>query len=206
MESSSQCMQDVWVRTLHPAPGRFLDIGCGAAEYISDTFTLEKEGWHGTCIDLQEQDFTNRQCEYIVADAISHISRNLFNQHFCYVSFDIDEGTADAVKAFLDNGNSFTVATVEHDKYLHGPMLQIEQQAILKAKGYVPMFVDIFPNTMPTLVFEDWWVSPNIFDRTLANGLSDKDAVRMSQEIDKRGLETACSGAGLHTSLLTQTR
>lgn len=206
METSSQCCQDLWVKTIHSQPGTFLDVGCGAAEYFSNTHALEKNGWSGTCIDIQRADFSNRSCLYVVGNAIDYISSNIRNQHFCYLSLDIDEDTSKALKAFLENGNTFTAATIEHDKYLIGPTLQIEQQTMLKDHGYVPMFVDIFPKDMPAALFEDWWVLPSVCDHTVAARVSDVEAVNLSQQTGKRDLETIGTCAGLHTSWLTQTR
>ena len=177
MISYSQIGQDICVSLMLPRPGSFLDIGSGHPTDSSDTKSLELLGWTGICIDNQQHDYTGRSCQFICADAIDAIQQITPGRSFDYVSFDIDDDTTLAVWEFLQRNLTFKIATVEHDKYRLGPTPQEDQHSLLSQSGYVPFITNIRPHWSDMLVFEDWWCHRNLCNTTLANNITDTEAL-----------------------------
>lgn len=65
-ENISQLNADRWVLSLFRKPGYFVDVGCGDAEKISNSYLLEKSGWKGICIDAFPRNFKNRPNSIVV--------------------------------------------------------------------------------------------------------------------------------------------
>ena len=55
----SQHGQDEWVLSLYDR-GTFLDVGCGDAYFLSNTFALERLGWSGIAVDPFPRNFERR--------------------------------------------------------------------------------------------------------------------------------------------------
>jgi len=177
MDSYSQIGQDICVASLHPLPGSFLDIGSGHPSESSDTKGLESLGWTGICIDKSSHDYTSRSCQFICMDAIDALNQIKHGSSFDYVSFDIDDDTTFAIYTFLQRNLEFSIATVEHDKYRLGPTPQEDQHSMLSSAGYVPFITNIRPNWSHVLVFEDWWCHHSVCSKTLADGVTNVEAL-----------------------------
>lgn len=174
MKSYSQANQDLAALELFGENGTFLEVGSGPPINISNTYLLETEhGWSGVCIDAERYDYSVRTCDFMFGDALSIIP-DLSGSQFDYASFDIDRQTAAAVQIAV-NCLKFKFATVEHDKYQHGYVLQDLQHRVLSKTGYVPLFIDIL--TDEGKPFEDWWVLPEISKCTLGVGVNATDAL-----------------------------
>jgi len=63
--------QDEWVLsqndqlTDQPASPYFLDLGAFDGRDCSNTYQLEKHGWHGVCVEPMPHDFSMRQCQLV---------------------------------------------------------------------------------------------------------------------------------------------
>lgn len=85
-----------------------------------------------------------------------------------YLSVDIDENSALALKKLPLDDYRFNVITIEHDAYRFNDSLRNEEREILLGSNYILLF----PNVLvplgcgmgPDLPFEDWWVNPAAFN------------------------------------------
>ena len=157
--------QDIFVICmLGKIKGTFVDIGCRDPENHSNTALLERMGWKGIGIDLQ--DYTERWTEkrpmstFVQSDALEIDYQEKFKE--CglvspvdYLSLDLD-GRGIAFKCLekvLNSGYEFKVLTVEHDAYngnVESDM--IPQRNFLINKGYVL--------ARKCDYIEDFWINP----------------------------------------------
>lgn len=167
----SQCGQDGWVAWCLEGKrdGRFLDVGAGDPEIISNTVQLERElGWRGVLIDVETAPRLVKERapdNYVLSDALEVDWREIARfGRFDYLSLDLEpaEVTLRALVRLLAADVQFTCATIEHDSYRFGEDIANAMRAMLEARGYVCVMRDVLAdaNDGSRVPLEDWWVDP----------------------------------------------
>lgn len=176
----SQAWQDEFVANMlnFKRDGHFLDIGSTDGMNQSNSYFLESEmGWKGICVErgvgYTEHYRKNRNCIFLNEDATqidykALFIANAYPSRIDYLSVDIDENSALALKKLPLDDYRFSIITIEHDAYRFSDSLRSEERAILNAHNYTLLF----PNVLvplgcgmgPDLPFEDWWVDASAFN------------------------------------------
>jgi SAM-dependent methyltransferase len=162
--TTSSDLQDNFALAILPGKNTFLDIGCGHGRHGSNTFVLEKLGWTGLLVDINEelvkinQTFRSQPC--IAADVTTcDWSKLLDKEVYDYLSFDVDDATTEAIKNFPWNKVRFRVATIEHDSYRVGKTTRDYVRGVMTAHGYLCVAKDVL-TSFSAQPFEDWWIDP----------------------------------------------
>jgi SAM-dependent methyltransferase len=160
--TTSSDLQDNFALSILPGKNTFLDIGCGHGRHGSNTFILEKLGWTGLLVDIDEQlvnmnkTFRSQPC--IAADVTRcDWSKILTSTTYDYLSFDVDDATVQAIKNFPFDKVRFRVATIEHDSYRVGPAARDYIREVLTAHNYLCVAKDVL-TSFSAEPFEDWWI------------------------------------------------
>jgi arginyl-tRNA synthetase len=173
-ESYSQAKQDVFVSHVlkNLKNGFFIDIGCGDPIGINNSYFLESElEWDGICIDISDQDYSNRKAKFYNKSALDIDYKEFFKENnvpkvIDYLSLDIDcPYTLDALKLIVKaTKHEYKVITIEHDWYQLEDRLiyREEQREILEGLGYKRLASDVYLNDHE--YFEDWWINPKYID------------------------------------------
>jgi hypothetical protein len=178
MESFSQAGQDKFPQAmLHNVtrPKTYLDIGSSHPTQLNNSYALERAGWTGLSIDLQ--DFSNefratRTNPFLCADVTTIQWESVIAQHFPsrvidYISFDVDDATGPAFARFPFGSVRFYTMTFEHDGYRVGPHLRDTIRQSLASMGYTLICGDVIAEGYGA--FEDWWVDMSQVDASLAS-------------------------------------
>ena len=183
--------QDEFAYLLLGNKSTFLDVGCYHPFQWNNTFSLERLGWTGLMIDIEDKwvnlcnsnrlnqahlcDVTNRAC------FINTLETHWPSHHFGYVSMDADAGNVEGLTNYLESGYTFDVMTYEHDFYQYGEERRAPAREILKSHGYFMLFEDM-TCTDSNLVWEDWWVNPANFKESMLSLKSDN--IHHSKAVD----------------------
>jgi len=163
--------------------GYFLEIGSNDPIQWNNTFLLEKKfKWKGIMIEYSDNWINNyktirKNSKHIIKDATLIDYKELLKnspKNIDYLQIDIDAHTGTTIKTLekLDNEimdvYKFAVITFEHDHYwcVRDNQYQYTREKsreIFKKHGYYNVFEDINDNN-PNIVFEDWWVHPDLVD------------------------------------------
>lgn len=161
-KSYSQAGQDAWVYSLFPPghKGTFLDIGCSHPIEINNTYALERMGWNGLLLDVDDVgDLVSktRSSTFIHADATKFgwDAYTDYTNPIDYLSMDVDGATFDALRNIPFDRQRFNALTVEHDRYRFGPEIAAKIRAHLILFGYRIERLDVTNDGLP---FEDWWL------------------------------------------------
>lgn len=144
--------------------GTFVDIGCREPVNHSNTALLEKYGWVGVGVDIN--DYSNNwkserpDSIFIQSDALALKYKDIFEETqignpITYLSLDLDgRGTAfECLKNVIDSGYEFKILTIEHDAYAGNVESDmIPQRELLKSKGYILVRQCDY--------IEDFWINP----------------------------------------------
>lgn len=158
--------QDVFVLSIlgTTEPGTFIDIGCREPIDHSNSALLEKYGWSGVAIDLN--DYSDKwkkerpKTAFIQSDALLVNYKQIFEKNnlsspITYMSLDLDgRGIAfECLKKVIETGYEFKILTIEHDSYSGNTNSDmIPQRELLKSKGYVLV--------RQCDIIEDFWINP----------------------------------------------
>lgn len=184
----SQAWQDEFVANIlnFKKGGYYLDIGSGVPNAQSNTYFFDSElNWKGVCVergsDYNVMYADKRTCHFINDDATkidykTVLDTNVFPSKMDYLSVDIDENSALALKQLPLDNYRFSVITIEHDSYRFDDSLKNEERNILSGKNYRLLLPDVLVplgcGMGPNLSFEDWWVDPTVFDMDKLHPLS----------------------------------
>jgi len=167
-ESKSQARQDEFVfRVLQKSRGTFLDIGSQHPTNINNTYALEQHGWNGFLFDintsLKELTESIRTSPFIITDVSTFdwdtfIDKNKI-QTIDYLSFDVDEASLSTMRRFPFDKITFSVCTIEHDRYRFGQDVANEMRSIMESNGYVIVCKDVTNCGQP---YEDWYVHKDV--------------------------------------------
>ena len=76
--SKAQLKQDLWVMDNSSMPGYFLEIGAFHPENLSNTCFLEREGWHGVCVEpMPHGDWSTRPNTTLLQEVITSDGREV---------------------------------------------------------------------------------------------------------------------------------
>ena len=178
MESFSQAGQDKFPRAmLHNVTRQktYLDIGSHHPTQFNNSYALERAGWRGLSIDLQNfsTEFqATRTNPFLCADVTTIQWESVITQHFPsrvidYISFDVDDATESAFSRFPFSSVRFNTMTIEHDGYRVGTRLRDWVRDSLASMGYTLVCGDVVAEGYGA--FEDWWVDMSQVDGTLAS-------------------------------------
>lgn len=185
IEFHSHEQQDEFVANIFnfKTNGTFLDIASGHPKIGSNSYTLEKYfNWTGYGFDIRdvEQELqwsTHRKNPFFLMDVTSSALNNFFAQNvaedhvFDYISLDVDSATGnhilDVLHRIVDSKIKFKVMTLEHEYHLYREQNRAPSRVILESIGMVRLFEDVKLWGTPSFSFEDWWVHPDYFDKTL---------------------------------------
>lgn len=187
---SSQIGQDKFVLNIlkQKRNGCFLEIGAGDAIGISNTYSLEKfYDWKGIMVEYEDKHLEGYKKHrpnsvHIIQDATtvdykSLLDSNNMPTNMDYLQIDLHVSTRSTLSALelLDKDvfdtYKFATVTFEHDIYTgnHFDTRETSRQ-IFGKRGYIPVFKDICDYT-PYIVFEDWYVHPDLVDMKYVNTL-----------------------------------
>jgi hypothetical protein len=164
--------QDVFVLSvLGTDEGTFVDIGCKEPVNHSNTALLEKYGWKGIGIDINDysSQWKNERpnSKFICSDALILDYKNIFEENnlpklITYLSLDLDgRGIAfSTLKKVMETGYEFKILTIEHDAYSgNSESDMIPQRNLLESMGYVLV--------RKCDVIEDFWINPKYVSENL---------------------------------------
>ena len=174
-EITSQVHQDIFA--LKTATQKtYIEIGAAGPIKYNNTYLLEKDGWHGFSIELNQtkvdqwfEEGSDRKNKIYCADAITFnyfeaLKENNLSTHIGYLSCDIEppENTFAALRRVIEQGITFDCITFEHDKY----QSEIDYEPIvteyLKNKGYKVAVPDVYRWRKRPCYFETWYVNNDI--------------------------------------------
>ena len=183
--SNSQAQQDKFIINVLKGKknGYFLEIGSNDPVYTNNTWILEEYfNWKGIMIEysnewIDDYKMIRNKSKHVIMDATLIDYKGLLRdspKNIDYLQIDIDADTGSTIKTLekLDNEildtYKFSVITFEHDYYLCVRANQYQStreksRDIFKKHGYLNVFEDINDNN-PDIVFEDWWVHPELVD------------------------------------------
>jgi len=166
----SQAGQSRWVwETLeHKTDGFYVDIGCNDAQFHSNTYALEQQGWTGILVDIVGG-CESRKGTFILSDAANPNERLKLNYKHLptvvdYLSLDCDEATLGAFNALPWDRVTFRCITLETDLYRKGPEDRDKMRTMLRAMGYEIVAEDVVVEwPAGTFVeYEDWICYPEL--------------------------------------------
>jgi hypothetical protein len=178
MESYSQCGQDIFVLNLLGEGGSFLDLGCYLPKKINNTYLLEKNGWSGLSIDIEDysKQWESRKNKFIQMDCLTSDYKSFLDENplgkkklIDYLSIDM-ENLGDRYRVLdkiMSTGYDFKIITIEHDSHLGNEYILEEknkQITLLKKLGYYLLCEDVSNYKNPEMFYEDWWINPNFIE------------------------------------------
>jgi hypothetical protein len=183
LSTHSQALQDVFARVVYSHTGlnTYLEIGSGDPESGSNTFILEKMGWSGISVELDEslaQRFKELRTNPILqqdatklnyVELLSSCNKPITG----YLQIDVDPAPQSlaCLESIPIKTHRFASITFEHDAYSQGNTVRDIQRDVLEKNGYRLVRSDV--TWKPGTPFEDWWV-----DATLLNKRQVKDIAR----------------------------
>lgn len=190
-----QALQDKFVLNVlnKKKCGTFLELGANDAININNTYTLERDfDWNGIMIEFSEKHLQSykehrKNSVHVIADATKIDYKKLLEdnnmpENIDYLQIDLDAGNGSTMEALekLDNEvfdkYKFATVTFEHDYYCAGDYTSTREKSreIFKKRGYVMVFNDIH-DCNPEVVYEDWYVHPDLVDMEYVNNLKIKN-------------------------------
>jgi hypothetical protein len=191
----SQASQDKFILNVlkQKRDGTFLELGSHHPININNTYILEKEfGWKGIMVEYDEKylDGYKQHREnsvHIISDATKIDYKKLFEdnqmpQNVDYLQIDLEANngstmeTLEKLDAEIFDKHKFAVVTFEHDYYCAGEYKSTREKSrkLFEKRGYVSVFEDVHDRE-PSIVFEDWYVHPDLVDMEYINNLKDKN-------------------------------
>lgn len=188
--SFSQACQDEFILNVlkYKHNGFFLEIGSSHPINTNNTYTLEKNyNWKGIMVEYDknyEQLYKNHRPNsiHILNDATQVDYKNIFEinnmpNEMDYLQIDLDVhnrstlSTLELLENDIFDKYKFATITFEHDIYV-GNWFDTREKSrqIFNKRGYLCVFKDIH-NEKPSIVFEDWYVHPDLVDMEYINKL-----------------------------------
>lgn len=183
-QNHSQVFQDMFILSMlnGKRDGKFLEIGGSYAYHKNNTALLERDfGWNGVSIELDET-CVNDYRQYRPNVTVLHANALLLNysklikEYFGdekvldYLQLDI-EPSANTYEALLSipfDEYKFRVITYEHDHYVDvSGSYRDKSRKYLTKMGYELVVSNVAEDDESA--FEDWWVHPDLVDRSIVN-------------------------------------
>lgn len=155
--------------------GTYLEVGCGNAMDINNTFSLETElGWKGIGIDSNPKSlndwYTFRSNQILITDAFALdykalIEKPPYLNEIDYLSLDLDEAIRpclDCLKAIPIQG--IKIITIEHDFYDNRDEGNRKgQRDYLSSNNFELVFADVCLRGHGSV--EDWWIRKDVYEQ-----------------------------------------
>lgn len=179
-KSVSQARQDVFVQIFgeHHEYWTYLEIGAANPEQGNNTFLLEKSGWIGISLEIDDK-YTSewkksRTNQLMIADALEVDYDSILSKisstdgYIGYLQVDIEPASAslEALKKAVISPHRFCCITFEHDAYRFGDQVRHASRKLATELGYRRIVSDV--EWSPGSNFEDWWIDPGAFPSYLA--------------------------------------
>jgi FkbM family methyltransferase len=116
----SQLGADRWVLSKYSEDfkGYFVDVGCGDAINLSNTYELEKRGWKGICIDANPRNFDQRTNSVVVKAVV-------YSEKDKEVDFVVPQDPDySAISSCLDKHKDHVMRTLDQQVRLKTSLLQ----------------------------------------------------------------------------------
>lgn len=190
LRNYSQVFQDIFILSIFNGKknGTYLEIGSADPSYGNNTYLLEKNyGWTGLGIEYNEKFINNykavRKNEILLADALTVNYTEILQQvtdtnTVDYLQLDCEpaETTYNILLKIPFDKYKFGVITYEHDYYADiTQSCREKSRKYLTDKGYLLVVNDICSDKEKRCSFEDWWVHPDLVDKTILNLMIDND-------------------------------
>ena len=181
-QNYSQAYQDMFVLSMLNGKenGTYLEIGSSDPFSGNNTALLETQfNWKGISLDISEKDVNNfrnsRRNPVYLQDAVTTNYNLLLNENdmptdMDYLQIDCDpaEITYEILTKIPFDTHRFAVITFEHDHYTNkASNIKTKSREFLKSKGYELVISNVAPND--TDDFEDWYVHPQLVQRSIIN-------------------------------------
>lgn len=176
----SEALQDLFAYLIGDMTGikTYLEIGSGNPIHGNNTYVLEKFGWYGLSVELDEalvEDFKLiRKNPVLNCDATKihyeiEIRKFFSSDSIGFLQIDIDPCAQSllVLQSIPFDKIDFACIVFEHDKYRAGNKIRNLQRNFLSEHGYYLLASDVRCNKI--FKFEDWWVHPKIVSSTLIN-------------------------------------
>jgi len=160
--------------------GFYVDIGSHFSQKNNNSYFFQTLNWKGLTVEIDsiynESYLTRKDNTHINQDACLINYKLLFKQcnfpkTIDYLSLDVDELSLSVLQILPFDEYSFSIITIEHDAYLHGDTYRLPQRNLLKDHGYdlicSNVFVEQTGYNIKNSPFEDWYIKPEYFDKTL---------------------------------------
>lgn len=187
MQRYSQANQDYFVIEMLSGKkyGTFVEVGAYHSSDLSNTFLLEKDyGWTGVGFEIDpdraEEYNENRKSLCIATDATTfdyedYFDKNNFPAQIDYLQLDIEpaENTFKVLQKIPFSKYRFSAITYEHDLYIdeyYNWIIKEKQKKILSKLGYLLVAENV--TDQAGRQFEDWWVDPQVVDKSIINAFS----------------------------------
>lgn len=164
--------------------GRYLEIGSAGPYYGNNTAVLEEQfGWFGMGIDFDQKfvdDYRQKRKNPILhqnaleVDYEKLLSELSINGVVDYLQLDCEPSsvTFDIMTKIPFDKYRFAVITYEHDHYLDkSKSYRAKSREYLTSRGYELVVSDVNPEGHSS--FEDWYVHPELVDRSIINRMRD---------------------------------
>ena len=190
----SQAFQDKFI--LHvlkeKKDGFFLEIGSNHPIINNNTYILEKNyGWKGILVEndasfltMYNEDRPNSIPVINDATKVDYkylLETNNMPVKMDYLQIDLEVNnrstltTLELFDSTIFDAYTFAVVTFEHDIYSGNHFdTRAFSREIFKKRGYIPVFEDVCDH-VPNLVFEDWYVHPDLVDMNYVEELIAKN-------------------------------
>lgn len=176
----SQAGQDRFVQALCGSSegGCYLEIGSGDPALNNNSLFFEKVAhWKGVSVDInashQKKWSQERKNPLVIGDATKLDYAQIlkeFPQVIDYLSLDIDDAYDVVLEKIPFDRYQFKVITIEHDAYRFGDKYRLKEREFLKKHGYHLLCADV--HSPRDFQFEDWWIHPSAFPKSLIEQLS----------------------------------
>ena len=154
----------------------YIEIGAAGPIKYNNTYELEKNGFDGFSIELEQgrvdqwfEEWSDRKNKIYCADAITFdylkaLEENNLPTRIGYLSCDIEppENTFAALQRVIEQGITFDCITFEHDKYQSEVDYDPIATEYLQSKGYKVAVSDVFRWRKRPCYFETWYVNNDI--------------------------------------------
>lgn len=183
----SQAGQDLFVLAALNGKrnGIYIEIGAGPPVLYNNTLLLESEfNWKGVSVEINQQFYAEHKMsrshhiELVDGTTVNYsdllkrasIDANIID----YVSLDLDpEPTLIALYNLPMDTHKFAVITYEHDMYACGAYYKELSTSYLTSKGYELVVSNVVAEGYGE--FEDWWVHPELIDRSIIDSMKAGD-------------------------------
>jgi hypothetical protein len=171
----SQAHQDLFALGLnnYKLNGTYVDIGCSMPRDCNNSYLLEKFDWKGINIDIRAFEKMweeHRSNKFLACDATKLNYKELFDNTFDkktidFLSFDIDSASNIVLPLLPFEDYTFSTIAIEHDLVTDTTEFKQLQHEILRKHNYICIAenVCVFEKHCHAM-FEDWWVSPEMFE------------------------------------------